>query len=479
MASAPAPAGAAPWQAPGEPTAALDGEIDRWAPPEPDAPIAQPAPWADPTTGNGFEPATSDGGSEPPPSWQPPQAAAPWGAAAFEAEPAPPSDHLPLQPPSTNDVTTAGAHDALDAIPDPFASPPPADAYTPVTPTDAFAPVTPADAFASPTPTDAFASPPPADAFASGQRDGADGHEIPMPDPFAIGESVDDAWGRPAAGDTGDSWSSSFAAGDETHAGEPRAAEDPWATPLSGSDADVWAGIVEAAAGDTAGGEPAFSTPWDSPGTAGDDPWALPAHDPWEPTPPAADVMPGVAGAPAPIDLDGLLQERARESVAQLGDHLTNAVDIERRAVVVVDGGDGAAVPVAVAMAAHLAAAGRRTLLVDPRGDVLATSAPGRYDVRDLPALEVLVGDATSDHLTLVADAAGEDTMVVFAGAAIDSPLVGADGDWAGAIVIATTGVANPASIPGDAFERVMGSRHPLIGIVSIMARPALAPPGN
>jgi hypothetical protein len=353
--------------------------------------------------------------------------------------------------------------DALDAIPAPFAG---AEAAEP------FAVGSPGDAVG--------ATPPSTDPFgieATAAADPFAATDTPMPDPFAIGESTPDPWGDTATGATSDAWSDSpFATGDDGSQDEAGAADSPWASASSGSDEDVWAGIVEAAGNDTAGNDTAFSTPWDSPATTGDDPWATPAPGSWEPAgATSADVAPAVAS----IDLDGLLRERALESVAQLGDHLTNAVDVERRAVVVVDGGDGAAAPVAVAMAAHLAAGGRRTLLVDPPGSAFATPGPGRYDVRDHPALEVLVGDGATDHPTLVATAAGEDTLVVFAGTAIDSPLVDADGDWAGAIVIATTGVANPASIPSDAFDRVMGSRHPLIGIVSIMARPALAPPGN
>ncbi|MFN3219687.1 MAG: hypothetical protein ACE367_24645 [Acidimicrobiales bacterium] len=449
----------APWPMPADPGVTV-AETDRWAPPAhevPVAPITEPAPWGAPATDDGTVASAIAGGTDASPPWSAPDAPADgWTPPAFGAEPVPPSDHDLIRP-QTSDYPAVGADEGLDAIPPPFtAAAPPAAPFGADSPEDPFA------AAETPRPEPFGAT------------------DTPMPDPFAVGEDVDDVWGRPDNGDMGDSWSSApdTSAG-VTPAGEVVGTDDLWAAPLSGSDQDAWAGIVEAAGGATEGGESAFSTAWDAPGTAGEDPWAAPAPGPWEAAPSGADATGGAAETSEPIDLDELLQERASESVAQLGEHLTNAVDVERRAVVVVDGGDGAAVPVAVAMAAHLAAAGRRTLLVDPRGEALATSTPGRYDVRDHPALEVLVGDAASDHVTLVADAAGEDTMVVFAGAAIESPLVGADGDWAGAIVIATNGVANPTSIPGDAFERVMGSRHPLIGIVSVMPRPALAPPGN
>ncbi len=208
--------------------------------------------------------------------------------------------------------------------------------------------------------------------------------------------------------------------------------------------------------------------------------------DRWSPVPettPVPGLLPdalepnGIGEPHDGLDLDDLLHERALASVAQLGDHLTRAVDVDRRVVVVVDGGDGAARPVAVAMAAHLAAGGRRSVLIDPRGDVLADVATGRHQVRDHPTLDLVVGDSADDDVALVDACAREATVVVFAGDVLDSHLVTAPTDWPGAIVIATTGVADPASIPEAAFEQVMGSHHPLIGIVSIMARPAMAPP--
>ena len=239
--------------------------------------------------------------------------------------------------------------------------------------------------------------------------------------------------------------------------------------------------------------------------------WVLPKSDATSAAPPLQEIAavpqaptaPVAAATPTFVDDQRLLA--AGQAVHSLLPRVKGRVDAGANRIFIADGGDHSSAAVALAVGHLLAEAGVTTAIVDVNMDLptlhVALGAPLQpgiadaivgglqpdqilHAMPDTPNLNIAFAGTGSNDLLLQPQAASLlDTLasqfqalLLLGGAVPGSPILQGFAPPPSAVVMATTGLADPVNLNPEALREVQASCRPLLGIASLAPAAAGAP---